>query len=46
MYDERDLDVDGDGQVAGMMNATAINDDDDEMEEVDAGSQFGGEIEG
>ena len=50
MYDDRDPDVDAeaDGHVAGMMNATAINDDDDEMEEVDAGdgSQYGGETEG
>lgn len=35
-----------DGHVAGMMHATGINDDDDEMEEVDGGSQDGIEIEG
>ena len=50
MYDDRDPDgdIDAEGQVAGLMNATGINDDDEDMDEVDAGegSQYGGEGEG
>ena len=48
MYDDRDPDAEADGQVAGMMHAAALHDDDDEMEEVDdrEESHFGGEIEG
>ncbi|KAL9632802.1 MAG: hypothetical protein Q9164_005093 [Protoblastenia rupestris] len=50
MYDDRDPDVDtdADGQVTGLMNATGINDDDEDMDEVDIGegSQYGGEGEG
>ena len=48
MYDDRDNpDAALDGHVAGMMHAAAINDDDDEMEEIEAadGSQYG-EVEG
>lgn len=51
MYDDRDPegDIDAEGQVAGLMNATAINDDDEDMDEIEAGegSQYdGGEGEG
>ena len=49
MFDDGDnVDAALDGHVAGMMHATGINDDDDEMEEVDGaeGSQDGGETEG
>ena len=51
MYDDRDPDADMDaeaGQVAGLMHATGINDDDEDMDEVEAaeGSQYGGEGEG
>ena len=50
MYDDRDpdIDTDADGQVTGLMNATGINDDDEDMDEVDIGegSQYGGEGEG
>ncbi len=49
MFDDREADgeIDADGQVAGLMHATGINDDDDDMDEVDAadGSQYGGEGE-
>ena len=45
MFVDGEVDGDPDGQVAGMMHATGLNDDDDEMEEIDAadGSQYGGE---
>ncbi|KAG8534043.1 uncharacterized protein KY384_000886 [Bacidia gigantensis] len=51
MYDDRDPDADMDaeaGQVAGLMHATGINDDDEDMDEVEAaeGSQYGGSGEG
>ncbi len=46
MYDDRDgEDIDNDQQVAGLMHATGLNDDDDDMDEVDGGeSQY--ELEG
>lgn len=45
MFVDGEVDGDPDGQVAGMMHATGLNDDDDEMEEIDVGdeSQYGGE---
>ena len=50
MYDDRDPDgeMDAERQVAGLMHATGINDDDDDMDEVEAaeGSQYGGDGEG
>lgn len=50
MYDDGDPegDIDAEGQVAGLMNATALNDDDEDMDEIEAGegSQYGGEVEG
>ena len=50
MYDDRDPDgdMDAEGRVTGLMNATGINDDDEDMDEGDAGegSQYGGEGEG
>ena len=50
MYDDRDPEgeMDAEGHVAGLMNATAINDDDEDMDEIEAGegSQYGGEGEG
>ena len=50
MYDDRDPDgeMDAERQVAGLMHATGINDDDEDMDEVEAGegSQYGGDGEG
>lgn len=49
MYDDREAeDMDTDVQVAGLMHATGINDDDEDMDEVDTGegSQYGLEGEG
>lgn len=49
MYDDREAeDMDTDVQVAGLMHATGINDDDEDMDEVDTGegSQYELEVEG
>lgn len=47
MYDDREVeDMDTDQHVAGLMHATALNDDDDDMDEVDGGDGSQYEIEG
>ena len=49
MYDDREVeDIDNDQQVAGLMHATGLNDDDDDMDEADGGegSQYELEAEG
>lgn len=47
MYDDREgEDVDNDQQVAGLMHATGLNDDDDDMDEADAGEGSQYELEG
>lgn len=47
MYDDREAEeVDNDQQVAGLMHAAALNDDDDDMDEVDGGDGSQYELEG
>ena len=46
MYDDREgEDIDNDQQVAGLMHATGLNDDDDDMDEV-GGDESQYELEG
>ena len=46
MYDDRDgEEIDHDQQVAGLMHATGLNDDDDDMNEID-GDESQYELEG
>lgn len=47
MYDDREAEeVDNDQQVAGLMHAAVLNDDDDDMDEVDGGDGSQYELEG
>lgn len=46
-YDDREgEEADNDQQVAGLMNAAALNDDDDDMDEADGGDGSQYELEG
>ena len=42
MFDDREGDQDGDTAVTNMMNATVINDDDEDMDEGDAADETEG----
>ena len=48
MYDDREVeDIDNDQQeVAGLLHATGLNDDDDDMDEADGGEGSQYELEG